>query len=193
MTIALLYGAGSGALHAVTGPDHVLALGPAALREPRASFRLGLHWGAGHALGTLLLTLPLLALSQLVHAPALAAWGERAAGLTLVLAAVWSLCQTRRPHEPSQAPARGPLLVGLLHGATGAGSLLLILPVLVAGSPARSAIFIGAFALGSALAMALLTRTIAQLGARLSERSIARFQRVSIAAAAALGSYWLLG
>lgn len=49
MTAAILYGAGSGALYAVTGPDHVLSLGPVALRRKRGSFRVGLAWGVGPA------------------------------------------------------------------------------------------------------------------------------------------------
>src|SRR5688572_8215922 len=73
MAIALLSGAGSGALHAITGPDHLLSLGPAALRSPHTARRIGLYWGIGHALGTLLLSLPLLFLMQAAHVAALAA------------------------------------------------------------------------------------------------------------------------
>jgi hypothetical protein len=45
VTTALLYGASSGALHAVTGPDHLLALGPVVLKRPNRSFAVGLSWG----------------------------------------------------------------------------------------------------------------------------------------------------
>lgn len=193
MAIALLYGAGSGALHAVTGPDHVLSLGPVALRHPRASFRIGLSWGVGHAIGTLVLALPLLVLSNLVHLPTLATWGQRGAGAALLMAAAWSFWSARkRGLEPSADSRSGtPLIVGLFHGLTGAGSFVLVLPVLVSGSLERTLLFLAAFSIGSALAMALLTASIAKLGAKLEQRVITRFQTAMMATAAVLGSYWL--
>ena len=194
MTMAVLLGASSGALHAVTGPDHVLSLGPVALRRPRAPWRIGLAWGVGHGLGTLLLVLPLFALSQLVHVPQLAAWGNRAAGAALVITALVSWGSTRRHDHGDDAPGgdRNPLLVGLLHGAAGAGGLMLVLPVLVSSSPDRIVGFLAAFLVGSTAAMALLTDVIARLGSRLAPRRVAAAQTVLTAASVALGLTWML-
>ncbi|HKU43990.1 MAG TPA: hypothetical protein VJR89_37775 [Polyangiales bacterium] len=191
MTAAILYGAGSGALHAVTGPDHVLSLGPVALQHPRASFRIGLGWGVGHAIGTLLLALPLLVLSGFVHLSAFAAWGERAAGFALLAAAGFSFWSARNAAAGS-ADVRRPLVVGIVHGATGAGSLLLLLPVLVAGSLLHTVLFLAAFSIGSTLAMAALTTAIAKLGARCERSTIQRAQRGMLIAACLLGVYWLV-
>jgi hypothetical protein len=71
MTSTVLFGASSGALHAVTGPDHVLSLGPIVLGSRRSPWRVGLCWGLGHAVGTLLLSLPFLWLSHAVQLPLL--------------------------------------------------------------------------------------------------------------------------
>lgn len=195
MTVAMLYGAGSGALHAVTGPDHVLCLSPAALERPKASWRIGFVWGVGHALGTLLLAVPLLVLAHVVHVPSLAAWGERLAGAALLATSVVALRSLRnagpRDAEP-QGPRTGPLWVGLVHGLTGAGSLVLVLPVIVTGSVDRALLFLAAFAIGSTVAMAALTSAIAKVGRLLDARSIVRVQRALAAGAALLGAYWLL-
>ena len=192
MTVAILYGAGSGALHAVTGPDHVLSLGPVALERPKASFRIGLMWGVGHALGTLLLSLPVLLLSHLVHLPTLASWGDSLAGAALLLAAAWSW-HSQRKAAHGGADTRQPLVVGLIHGISGAGSLLLVLPVLVAGSLEHTLLFLSAFAVGSTVAMAALTTLIARLGGHLEQRVLERARKLMTIAAAALGCYWLLG
>lgn len=192
MTVAILFGASSGALHAVTGPDHVLSLGPVALQRPKASFRIGLLWGVGHAAGTLLLALPLLLLSHLVHVPTWAGAGERLAGVAILAAAAWSW--HRRNHASrSSADTRQPLLVGLVHGVSGAGSLVLVLPVLVAGSLSNTLLFLAAFAIGSTVAMAALTALIAKLGARLEQHTLARAQTAMLVAAVVLGVYWLFG
>src|SRR6187551_208000 len=113
MTAAILTGASSGALHAVTGPDHVLSLGPVALQQPKGSARVGLFWGLGHAFGTLLLCVPLLLLSRVLHQPGIAALGDRLAGLALLATAGWSWWSSRTPRSGQRpaATARAPMLV----------------------------------------------------------------------------------
>ncbi len=192
MVAAAIYGASSGALHAVTGPDHLLSLGPIALRRPKAPWRIGLAWGIGHGIGTLLLGLPVIFLAQFVHLPTLAAWGERLAGLALLSTALWSALHLRA-HAEGAADARSPLLVGLVHGSTGAAALALMLPMLLQGSPYHVALFLSMFALGSALAMSALTEALAQVGARLGARTIRRTQLSLLVGSVILGSVWLVG
>ncbi|CAK9017173.1 unnamed protein product [Durusdinium trenchii] len=51
------WGAGAGAFHTLSGPDHLAALAPLALRTsgPGKAFRTGVFWGFGHVLGQVLL------------------------------------------------------------------------------------------------------------------------------------------
>jgi nickel/cobalt exporter len=187
VALTLAYGAGSGALHAVTGPDHVLSLGPAALAAPRhAAFGIGWRWGLGHGLGTLLLALPLLALAGAAPVDAVAGLGERLGGAALLVMALLSARALRRP--AAAAPEhRRPLLVGLFHGLTGAGALVLVLPAVVGASEAHGVAFLLAFALGGALAMGALTRFIARAGRNLRPASLARIQWSLVGAGAVLG------
>lgn len=189
MALSLIYGAGSGALHALTGPDHVLSLGPVALRHPRESFRIGLHWGIGHAAGTLLLGLPALFLAHRFDLAMLAERGTRVAGAVLMVTAALSLYSLSRARSAvTRIETKSPLFVGLVHGVTGAASLLLVLPVVAAGSTARTLTFLFAFGFGSALSMAALTFAIARLGQRLPERYVDRARRGLGAAGFALGA-----
>jgi hypothetical protein len=192
MTLALIYGAGSGALHALTGPDHVLSLGPLALRRPHDSLRVGLHWGLGHAFGTLLLALPALLLAELIELERLAAHGTRIAGVALMATAVLSLLSLLRAHGTASAlESRSPLVVGVVHGLTGAASLLLVLPMIASGSMARTLSFLFAFGLGSALAMAGLTFAIARVGQRLRAANVRRAQWALTGAGFAVGALFL--
>lgn len=192
MTVAILSGASSGALHAVTGPDHLLSLGPAALRSPHSAGRIGLIWGLGHALGTVLLSLPLLLLAQLAELSFLAALGDRLAGLALLVTAALSWRSTRGAPGAAALEARSPLLVGLVHGITGAGALLLVLPNTLGASWLRSSLYLAAFAAGSTVAMALLTRAIGHAGRSLPAHWLRRIQVTLMAGAASLGSFWLV-
>jgi nickel/cobalt transporter (NicO) family protein len=193
MTVALLSGATSGALHAVTGPDHLLSLGPAVLRAPQRARRIGLLWGAGHALGTLLLALPLLLLAELVELSFLANAGNRLAGVALLVTAAWSWRGARAPTSTDDGAARSPLWVGLVHGLTGASALLLVLPSAIGGGAFRAATYLVAFAIGSMLAMAALTQAIGRVGGALEPRWVRAAQRTLLLGAVLLGSVWLLG
>jgi hypothetical protein len=192
MTLALIYGAGSGALHALTGPDHVLSLGPLALRRPHDSLRVGLHWGFGHALGTLLLALPALLFAELIALERLAAHGTRIAGFALMATAALScLSLLRARGRASALETRSPLFVGVVHGLTGAASLLLVLPMIASGSIALTLSFLVAFGFGSALAMAGLTFAIARVGQRLKARNVQRAQWALTLAGFAVGALLL--
>lgn len=191
MTVAILSGATSGALHAVTGPDHLLSLGPAVLRAPRAASRIGLLWGAGHALGTLLLALPLLVLAHLVELSFLASVGDRLAGAALLVTAAWSWRAAKARAFAGAADTRSPVWVGLLHGVTGASALLLLLPSALSGSTLRAVTYLVAFALGSTVAMGALTHALGRVGGLLPPRAVAKAQRALLGGAAALGSFWL--
>lgn len=195
MTTAILIGAGSGALHAVTAPDHLLSLGPVAIRAPSHALRIGTLWGVGHGVGTLLLGLPLVLLAPLLQLEVISGLSERVAGAVLLGTAVWSFIATRRAQRAdAQATpdARGPLIVGFLHGLTGVGALVLMLPVLVSGNLVSAIGFLLAFALGSTIAMAGLTWALGAVGARLEARVILVSQVVLLIAAALLGGWLLL-
>ena len=192
MGLAALYGVGSGALHAVTGPDHVLSLGPAAIREPRRSFALGLNWGIGHALGTLLLCVPLVFAARLVELQALASFGNRLSAVALIVMGAWSLHAIHAARSSGNVDRRHPVVIGLVHGIGGAGSLMLVLPVLVSGSPAKTLLFLLAFAFGSTVAMAALTSMLARLGAKLARSMLPRAQRVLSTLSIAVGMLWLV-
>ena len=195
MAIEMLFGASSGALHAVTGPDHVLSLGPMALGSGRSSWRLGARWGAGHALGTLLLCVPVLWLAQRAQLPLLASVGDRVAGVALLATAIVSLIQVRRHAAAAPVGAsaqQSAIVVGFVHGLTGAASLLLVVPMLASGSLWSSLVFLMAFAAGSTATMALLTSVLARLGSRLDARVARRARYLACAASAGLGLFWLL-
>ncbi|MCK6573257.1 hypothetical protein L6V77_19430 [Myxococcota bacterium] len=191
VALTLAYGAGSGALHAVTGPDHVLSLSPAALATPpRAAFGIGLRWGLGHGLGTLVLAVPLMIFAQSLPVEPLAAAGERAGGLALLVMALLSARALRRGAAVETGDRRRPALVGLFHGLTGAGALVLVLPAVAGTTPGLGLAYLAAFGAGSALAMGMLTRMIAAAAARHrpSTGALTRLQWAFVVAGALVGA-----
>jgi nickel/cobalt transporter (NicO) family protein len=159
--IAVLIALGSGALHALSGPDHLLSLAPLSVGRRRGAWRVGLLWGLGHGLGTLVAAAVLALAFSAVHLEGIDRWAERVAGFALLMMGAWGLRSRALSQPDSKGAFRGVLGVGLIHGITGAAALLLILPAVVSGTGAYRALYLGGFAVGSTLAMAALTSAIA--------------------------------
>ncbi|MGC3997264.1 MAG: hypothetical protein QM767_07045 [Anaeromyxobacter sp.] len=196
MTAFALGGLMSGAVHAVSGPDHLLSLAPLSVGRRRAAWRVGLVWGAGHALGTTAAAALLAALVTVTALPLAGAWGERAAGLALVALGVVGLLRRRteaaEPDAPPAGSALGVLAVGVVHGVTGAAGLLLLAPAITAGSLAQGITYLAGFSVGSAAAMAALTASLAA-AARLTRAGPVplRLARLASAGSVALGLAWV--
>jgi hypothetical protein len=195
---AALTGLGSGALHALTGPDHLVSLAPLSLGRARGGWVVGLLWGVGHALGTLLLGGLLLAAASQVPLASAAAWAERIAGAALVAMGAWGLRALRR-HAPATSGPGAPVswralvTIGLVHGATGAAALLLLLPAAAAASGLQQAVYLGGFSLGSTLAMAGLTGALSAAARWPAAAAVVRrAPAVASAAAIALGAAWVV-
>lgn len=88
--IAAGAGLAAGALHVVTGPDHLAAIAPLAARSRTAAWRAGLRWGAGHAAGVMLVGTLALLLREVVDIEAVSGWGERAVGVLLIGIGLWA-------------------------------------------------------------------------------------------------------
>jgi hypothetical protein len=195
MALAIISGLGSGALHAVTGPDHVLSLAPLAIAQRRTAFRLGLLWGIGHALGTVLLVTLLALVAAHSELGSISAWSQRVSGAALVMMGLWSFYLSRKPSGSSAPSAserqRGVLTIGLIHGLTGAAALLLLLPAVFSSGHVLRVLYLGGFALGSTLAMGGLTWLVARAANRTLRASVVgRAQKVAALASVAFGAVY---
>ena len=56
MLISILTGFTAGAIHVLGGADHLIAIAPSALNQPKMALKNGLSWGIGHSTGVLLLS-----------------------------------------------------------------------------------------------------------------------------------------
>lgn len=95
LALAIAGGATAGVLHVFSGPDHLAAVVPFAVRSRTAALRVGMTWGLGHGLGVLLLGAVALALRSTVQIEAFSEWAEVCVGVMLVVLGAWALRSTR--------------------------------------------------------------------------------------------------
>ncbi len=95
MTPALV-GALAGLMHVVSGPDHLVAVAPLAIRKPALGLRVGTAWGLGHATGVIVLGLLGVAARSFINIDRISDWSEVLVGGVLIGIGVWAVWQSRK-------------------------------------------------------------------------------------------------
>jgi hypothetical protein len=89
--LVVLTGMVAGLVHVVSGPDHLAAVAPLAVREHRDSWRSGARWGIGHSAGVALVGVLGFALRESLPLDRISAWSERLVGVMLIGIGLWAL------------------------------------------------------------------------------------------------------
>jgi ABC-type nickel/cobalt efflux system permease component RcnA len=211
IAVAILLG-----LRHATDPDHLAAvttLLASTERRARDAAKLGLAWGAGHALTLFALGVPIVLyrayLPETVQRAAETAIGFLIAGL-----AVWLLVRWRRgafhahphdhgdrshahlhshstsPHEHTRGRTPlGAFAVGLLHGIGGSAGV----GILLVSTIDRTALAIGALGILAAFTAVSMTLLTTGFGLTLGRRSLGRLAPALGVASLAFGLWYALG
>src|SRR6185295_8291000 len=91
MLFAAFTGLVMGLTHVLSGPDHLAAIAPLAVRRPRQAWVPGMRWGFGHSAGVAVIGLLSLFLRDWLPVAWLSAWGERIVGVMLCAIGLWAL------------------------------------------------------------------------------------------------------
>src|SRR5690349_17576193 len=175
--ISILTGLVAGAVHVWSGPDHLAAIAPLAVRRPRRAWVPGARWGFGHSAGVGIIGLLSLWLRGWLPVDLLSSWGERFVGVMLFGIGLWALRralkQNVHAHEhehggdkhvhlhthshkdathhnrgDSHQHTHAPLGIGMLHGLAGSSHLLGVLPSLALPTTGQAIAYLVAFGVG---------------------------------------------
>jgi hypothetical protein len=207
----------AGLFHVLSGPDHLAAVAPLAAADRRRGWFAGWTWGIGHASGVVVVAvLAILLRDALPPVPVISAWGERIVGAALIAIGLWAL---RRAAMVAPSPhAHGPMshdhvhvhagpawmrrlghahasfYMGILHGIAGSSHFLGVLPALALPTRLAALTYIGAFGVGTVIAMTAFAAVVGSAGVRLRPGTIGHRSMMLTASALALsvGGWWLL-
>lgn len=192
--LAAFTGLLAGMVHVITGPDHLAAIAPLAVRAHRRSWVPGVRWGVGHSAGVASVGLLAVALRGVLPLEQLSAVGERLVGVLLIGLGCWSLRVAMRvqvhahAHEHdgeahshvhvhdsahrhvdsggTHAHGHAAFCIGTLHGLAGSSHFLGVLPALALPSTLDAAVYLGAFAIGTVASMAGFSSALGLIAAR---------------------------
>lgn len=216
--LTAITGALAGLFHVLSGPDHLAAVAPIAVADPRRAWFAGWTWGLGHASGVVTVAvIAILLRDALPPVDAISAWGERVVGGALVGVGLWALRRSTRIGSSGHAHGtsahdhlhvqRGPAWLrrlghahasfcfGVLHGVAGSSHFLGVLPALALPSRAAALTYIGAFGIGTVAAMTAFAAAAGMAGIRTGHSLPAQRAMMTTAAvvAIAVGGVWLMG
>lgn len=202
---AVVGGCAAGGLHGVTGPDHLAAVLPLSIaRRWYSALSTGAIWGIGHGVGAAAVGAAAYFVRGAFNLDRVCTFMEAFVGLSIAVigyngireAKEWTAFKTALAQTESVATGvLRTLSVGILHGASGSGHLLGVLPALAMPNWACASAYLVSFGVGTAIAMSLFTAVIGeasvQLGERLKTADIpAKMALFSSCVALIVGSLW---
>jgi ABC-type nickel/cobalt efflux system permease component RcnA len=193
--IAAITGLIAGIIHVWSGPDHLTAIAPLAVRRPERAWVPGVRWGLGHSAGVAVIGLLSLWLRDLLPVDLLSSWGERFVGVMLFGIGLWALHKAlksnvhvhehdhdgqrhahihahghraAKAHEKEQAHQHmhAAFGIGILHGLAGSSHFIGVLPILAFPTKVQAVAYLVAFGAGTVVSMALFSSGIGLLARR---------------------------
>lgn len=86
-------------IHVLSGPDHLAAVGPIALKQKNNSWLIGLSWGIGHNLGMVLIGILFFYFREFIPVEFISAQSEKIVGIILILIGLWVFLKLYRKKE----------------------------------------------------------------------------------------------
>jgi hypothetical protein len=215
LTLIAWSGLLAGAVHVVSGVDHLAALLPLSVGRRARAFAIGARWGVGHSAGVMLIALLAVALRERLDLEVVGVLGERVVGVMLIVLGAFGLRSALRitihahPHGHAQDDhahlhLHGPqsahadaeagalhrhshaaFVAGTLHGIAGTAHVLGVLPAVAMPTALDSGAYLAAFALGTILAMGGFAAVVGATSARAGGRGPAALKLAMSAASLA--------
>lgn len=212
MIVVIITGLIAGMIHVLTGPDHLTAIAPLAVRRPKSAWIPGARWGLGHSAGVVVVGLLALWLRARLPVDLLSSWGDRIVGVVLFGIGIWALRRAFKhnvhthEHEhrgerhvhfhahPSSVRHQEPrahdkhthaaFAIGTLHGLAGSSHILGILPMLALPTKTEAVTYLIMFGIGTVMSMAGFSSGMGWIATRCAANG-AKVYRILMSACAA--------
>lgn len=199
--ISILTGLVAGAVHVWSGPDHLAAVAPLAVRRPQRAWLPGARWGFGHSAGVGVIGLLSLWLRDWLPVDLLSSWGERLVGVMLFGIGLWALRRalkhnvhahehehdgdthvhlhthrhahaTHHDRNDAHQHTHAAFGIGILHGLAGSSHFLGVLPILAFPTKVQAIGYLLAYGVGTIVSMATFSGVMGLITKRFALGSV---------------------
>jgi hypothetical protein len=214
-------GIGAGLIHVFSGPDHLAAIAPLAMKRQRGAWLTGLRWGVGHASGVIFVGVLSLILRGMLPVDLISSWSDRLVGAMLIGIGLWTLRKAllihahahahdgeshQHVHVHGRAGAKAHAVkrhihthaafgIGTLHGLSGSSHFLAIIPALAMPSMALAVVYLACYGVGTVLAMMMFASAINSFSMRFAgtAKIYRGFMFACSGLAVVVGCVWMFG
>ena len=214
MLISILTGIAAGALHVVGGVDHLVAMAPSGVRQPKQALRNGLAWGLGHSMGVLILSSIAILVKDFANIERISSFAEICVGVSLLVVGGFAInsafglnIHSHRHnhrqgmiHDHIHIHFRGrkkhlvhhhaSTSLGFLHGLAGASHFLAVIPAL-ALPPLGAIAYMFSYFLGSFLSMGLFLFALSLACFKIGSRALPSLIGMTGVLSISTGVFWL--
>ena len=214
MFVSVLTGFAAGAVHVVSGADHMVAMAPSALAKPKVALKEGLAWGVGHSAGVFILSFVGMIAKDFFDIGKVSNFAEILVGITLLFIGGLAIRTSLRvnihehkhkhqdgmPHRHFHFHSFGKSLlrshnhtatgIGVLHGFAGTSHLLLAIPP-ITQSWTWALPYLFSYLLGSVCAMGCVVVGISFAAKKANKSFYPFLMRFIGGLSIGLGIYWL--
>jgi sulfite exporter TauE/SafE len=94
-----IFGLIAAVFHVLTGPDHLAAVGPIAIKSQLRSWIVGVSWGLGHIVGMLSIGVLFYFFRELIPIDGISAHSEQIVGILLVSIGIWTFWRFKKEND----------------------------------------------------------------------------------------------
>ena len=213
MQVVILTGILAGFIHVVSGADHLIAMAPSAITNPKIALKNSISWGLGHSSGMIVLAVLALFIKDITPLDKFSNFAEFLVGISLLIVGVIAIksslqlnvhshshrhdgvahhhfhfhTKAQKKHNKHFHPITG---LGLLHGLAGGSHFLAILPALAL--PISNAfVYLISYLIGSLVSMILFTCLISITTFKAGQKSIRRLIAFAGGLSFSMGLFWV--
>ena len=214
MQAVILTGVLAGFVHVISGADHLIAMVPAAINNPRKALKNSFSWGLGHSSGVLLLAFLAIFIKDITPLNKFSNIAEFLVGISLLIVGViaiknsfqLSIHSHSHKHENGFAHRHYHFHsneqknnnkhhhaltgLGLLHGIAGGSHFIAVLPALALPFTSAS-IYLISYLIGSLISMNLFTFLISFTTFKAGQKFIKRLISFVGGLSFSMGLFWI--
>ena len=211
---AIPMGLSAGIFHVVTGADHLVAMAPSSLTNPRKALKNGLSWGLGHSSGIIVLSILAIFIRDIISLERFSSFAEFLVGISLLVIGIIAIKnatnfgihshqhehkngishkhfhyhQNKNLHNNNSHALTG---LGLLHGIAGGSHLIPLIFVITIPDLQGAFIYLFSYLIGSLLIMSLFTYLISITTLNIGKNQIKRLIAFAGGISFSVGLFWI--
>jgi len=204
----------AGIIHVIGGADHLIAMAPSSITNPKLALKNGLSWGLGHSWGVIILSILAIFIKDITHLTKLSYFAEFLVGISLLIIGSIAIKNSFKfnihthQHEHNDGishkhfhyhksrdkrhnrHSHALTSLGVLHGLAGGSHLIAVIPALALPMQEAFAYLI-AYLIGSTIIMIFFTYLISLSTMKAGQSIIKKLFAFAGGISFAMGLFWI--